>query len=752
MFARQDHNRFALLLLTLLGLALAFDHAPAAARSHHRAVGIGYDHYDAKSAASDIELCDHSLANPQTAIPACTRLIEHSGDGADAAGFYNNRGLGEIGVGDLNSAVADFTDALARKPGFIDALKNRGIAYQNLGRYDDALADFNRALQLDDKQAAIYNGRGTVLFRKDQFDLAIADYDKALALDGHYAKAYVNRGQAFAAKRQFDRAIADFDAFINLAPNEPAGYINRGDAHKEMGEFEAAIVDYDKVIELSPRDWEAYTHRGEAKRLRGDLPGSLADHDKAIEINRNAKEAYVNRALALKDEGRYPEGEQSCGKAIVLDPKYSPAYLNRGLIRRLSGNLRGSLDDLDKAVSLDPLFHLALSFRGDTRRELGDTAGALSDFTEALGLWPQSVPAYVGRGETYAKIGDVTKAKADLTKALSLTPTPDGFAKPAQEFARKELAALASQLVVAQQPSKDARTAEQQAIKQGNDELNRLKDELDRTRKVDAEAADKLKKQIDSLQNELQRAQAELDRRPAEVIPDQGTRVALVIGNSQYGDVPFLPNPQRDAQAVADTFRKLGFQTVITQTNLTLRQMRTALNEFEERVKQGVDWAVIYYAGHGLEVAGVKYLVPVDAKLSGVADVTYEAVPLDHLLLAAQSAKKLHVVILDMCRNNPFVTRLASASRSVSRGFSRVEPKGGELVAFSAGEGQTAEDGDGEHSPFTQAFLKNVTQPGVEINYLFRKVRADVKIATQGKQEPATYDGLSDDLFYFATK
>jgi uncharacterized caspase-like protein len=216
--------------------------------------------------------------------------------------------------------------------------------------------------------------------------------------------------------------------------------------------------------------------------------------------------------------------------------------------------------------------------------------------------------------------------------------------------------------------------------------------------------------------------------------------------------VPFLPNPQRDAQAVADTFRSLGFQTVIAQSNLTLNQFRAALDEFEDQVKQGADWAVIYYAGHGLEVDGTKYLVPVDAKLTRIADVNYEAVPLDHLQRAEKAAKKLRIVILDACRNNPFRNRLAGASRSVSRGFSRVEPKAGELVAFSAGEGQEAVDGNGAHSPFTEAFLKNVVKPRVEIGMLFRRVYDEVKAATRDEQQPATYSSLPGELFYFATK
>jgi tetratricopeptide (TPR) repeat protein len=384
-------------------------------------------------------------------------------------------------------------------------------------------------------------------------------------------------------------------------------------------------------------------------------------------------------------------------------------------------------------------------------RESGDNERAMEDFHKAILILPDFVAAYTGRGLTYEKMGDFAKAKADFEKALSLSPDLDaGLARPAQAVARASLAALAAKEAARPKDfAADTWKAEREAAEKARAELERFKEETKLRENTAAEAAEKAKQELQRFKQEAERR----EKATPEVVPDPGTRIALVIGNSQYRNVEFLPNPQRDAEAVADTFRKLGFQVQAAQ-NLTLPQFRSAVDAFEEEAKKGADWAVIYYAGHGLEVGGVNFLVPVDAKLVADKDVKYESVLLDDLLQAAGKAKKLRVVILDACRNNPFVPRMQKtmASRSIGRGFARVEPEAGTLVAYSAGDGQVAEDGDGEHSPFTQAFLKNVVQPRLEINMLFRRIYDDVRAATHGNQEPATHYSLPGELFYFAPK
>ncbi len=214
-------------------------------------------------------------------------------------------------------------------------------------------------------------------------------------------------------------------------------------------------------------------------------------------------------------------------------------------------------------------------------------------------------------------------------------------------------------------------------------------------------------------------------------------RVALVIGNSAYRKVPQLPNPVRDAKALAEKLRGLGF-AVTTKTDLDYDGMRKAFRAFSRRAA-GADVAVVFYAGHGMEAGGVNYLIPVDAELKNVSDLDFEAISLNKALKVTQGARKLRLVLLDACRNNPFVRKMkqyAGRTRSIGRGLARVEPEGGNvMVAYAARAGSTADDGDGEHSPFTEALLHHLGDP-VDVRLMLGKVRDQVKAATNGRQEP----------------
>jgi uncharacterized caspase-like protein len=173
------------------------------------------------------------------------------------------------------------------------------------------------------------------------------------------------------------------------------------------------------------------------------------------------------------------------------------------------------------------------------------------------------------------------------------------------------------------------------------------------------------------------------------------------------------------------------------------------LKDFGDKAGES-DWAVIYYAGHGVEMNGENYLVPVDAKLARADHVEDETVTVRRVLSKAEATRKLRMVILDACRNSPFrMTSADGRSRAIGRGLSPVEPAGGVLVAFAARGGTIADDGGGEHSPFTQALLANLETPGLEINLMFRKVRDQVLARTNNAQEPFTYGSLPGEELYF---
>ncbi len=235
-----------------------------------------------------------------------------------------------------------------------------------------------------------------------------------------------------------------------------------------------------------------------------------------------------------------------------------------------------------------------------------------------------------------------------------------------------------------------------------------------------------------------------------------GRRVALVIGNSRYASVPLLPNPQRDARAVADALQQAGFQTVEIKMDLDRADMVAALRAFRAQADRA-DWALVYFAGHGIEIDRVNYLIPIDAKLEDDRDVKEEAVSYETVLNATGNAKALKLIVLDACRNNPFKDRMhrSIAMRSATdRGLAPPpEPEAGTLVAFSAKDGQVAaDDVDGSNSPFARAFVTRLKTPGLEVRRLFEFVRDDVLETTGRRQQPFTYQSLPGQKdFYFVS-
>jgi uncharacterized caspase-like protein len=221
-------------------------------------------------------------------------------------------------------------------------------------------------------------------------------------------------------------------------------------------------------------------------------------------------------------------------------------------------------------------------------------------------------------------------------------------------------------------------------------------------------------------------------------------RVALVLGNSAYQNVAPLANPVNDSAKIESTLKDAGFDVVDSRRDLSAADTRRALRDFADRSRDA-DIAVVYYAGHGIEVDGGNYLIPVDARLERDTDVYDEALSLDRVLVAIEPAKKLRLVILDACRDNPFsrTMKRTVASRAIGQGLAKVEPTSPNvLIAYSAKAGSTAADGDGKNSPFTAALSHHLTKPGLDVRRAFGFVRDEVLKTTGNKQEPFVYGSL----------
>lgn len=229
-------------------------------------------------------------------------------------------------------------------------------------------------------------------------------------------------------------------------------------------------------------------------------------------------------------------------------------------------------------------------------------------------------------------------------------------------------------------------------------------------------------------------------------------RIALVIGMSEYREITSLKNTANDARALSETLEGIGFDVNLL-IDAPLGEVTSALAEFAFRA-EAADLALVYYAGHGVSAQGETFLIPVDARITAIQDLTVQTVTLDDLLAAVDSARKMRIVILDSCRNNPFPGLIDLRDPEIAGGtgsgggLAAPDPDRGTLIAFAAREHQVAFDGQGANSPFNTALRDNLTKPGTEIGLVFRLVRDDVLAATGNRQEPNTYGSLSGVPFY----
>jgi Caspase domain len=227
-----------------------------------------------------------------------------------------------------------------------------------------------------------------------------------------------------------------------------------------------------------------------------------------------------------------------------------------------------------------------------------------------------------------------------------------------------------------------------------------------------------------------------------------GRRVALVIGNGNYQFATKLGNPANDASDIANALRKLGFD-VVEGRDLDKRGVEDKLREFSRKLA-GAKLALFFYAGHGMQVAGKNYLVPVDAKLEQPGDLRLDTIDIADVLSQMEAEPRVNLVFLDACRDNPlarsFARSMGARSASVGQGLALVQSAIGTMIAYATQPDAVALDGDGRNSPFTKALLKHIATPAVDISTVMRRVRADVIAETSERQVPWDHSSLVGDV------
>jgi len=512
------------------------------------------------------------------------------------------------------------------------------------------------------------------------------------------AAAFWYRGDSLMKKRDYDGAIAAFTASHEIAPQNVMVINARGIAYSYKGDDEHALADYDLCLQLRPTFGSAYNNRGLIFMRRGELQRSLDEFNLAVKYVGNDQSRYLHHYNRGRLQGlmkRYEASLADFAEAQRVNPDGPQVPGYRCLTYIGMGRFDDALNDCNTALAKSPNNLYALTSRANAYLGKGNLDAALNDYNQVLKVNPNYVRAYVGRGQLNEKRRNLAAARADY-RAVANAVT-----------AKRE--------------------------------------DIDTTL-----ARGVAKERLEALLGTAAPAPAGKAPQPA------GPRkVALIIGNGAYKNVAPLDNPPRDAKLIASTFRDLGFATVTLSSDLTRDKFFAALHEFGQESEKA-DWAVVYYAGHGMEIGGVNYLIPVDARLKADSDAETQAVALEQVIASVAGARKLRLVMLDACRDNPFEKTMQRtiALKLVNRGFSNIEPEAGFMVVYAAKHGETALDGDSVNSPFATVLARVIKEPKVEVRKLFDIVRDDVWKATNRTQQPFTYGSLPgrEDFYFVAEK
>ena len=506
------------------------------------------------------------------------------------------------------------------------------------------------------------------------------------------ATVYFWRAVGWNKKGDYAKVIADTTEAIRLQPSQ-AVYNLRGSAYYDKGDYDIAIADFDDALKLGPQSGIIFHNRGNAWRGKGDYTKAIADYDMSIKA----------------------------------DPRSAFSFQNRGIAKEALGDLDGALADINQAIRLDPTLPQPLINRTAIWRARGDLDRAIADGSEAIRLAKEKPPVnimtppnsvlisgYTHRALAYEAKGDYARARDDYKATLAIVASDAGSkANQATAKVRLSLVTDASAPVPRDAPSPPTQPTAAPAPQQA-------------------------------------------DTAPSPAPAVRGTRMALIIGNGAYAHVKALPNPPNDARAVARSLRDIGF-TVSEGIDLDRAAMQTMTRDFLRDAARA-QVVVVYYAGHGVQVDGRNYLIPVDVELKPGASMTEAMIDMDTIMAGLDDQVRTNILIFDACRNNPMAQQAASAgtNRGIEGASGLAAPTSlgagatlgaGTLIAFATAPGQVALDGEGANSPFSAALSRHIGTPGLEVQQMLTRVRAEVVSTTKSKQVPWSNSSLLGEVY-----
>ncbi|HVQ69744.1 MAG TPA: caspase family protein [Bradyrhizobium sp.] len=521
------------------------------------------------------------------------------------------------------------------------------------------------------------------------------------------ATIYFWRAVGWNKKGNYAQVIADAGEAIRLQPSA-AAYNLRGSAYYDKGEYDIAISDFNDALRIGPPSGIIFHNRGNAWRGKGEYAKAVADYDQSIKAGPPSAFSWQNRAISKLALGDLDGALADINEAIRLDPSLPQPLTNRAVIWRAKGNLDRAIADSTEAIRL---------------------AKAKAPINIMTPPGSVLISAYAQRALAYEAKGDIDRAKLDYAATLQ-GQASDAGSKANQATAKVRLSLLSEPLLPAPRTTTAAPPPPASIAA--------------RSRPAGAASPSQ------------PAPVAEEMRKRAETEKETVRRVALVIGNNAYAHVRPLPNPANDARAMAKSLRDIGF--VVTEgTDLDRTAMQTTIRDFlRDAARSQV--AVVYYAGHGVQVDGRNYLVPIDIEFRAGSGMTEAMMDLDTIMAGLDDQVRTNILILDACRNNPMAPKLASAgpTRDIGAGSGLAAPAtlgagstlgAGTLIAFATAPGQVALDGEGANSPFSAALTRHIGTPGLEVQQMLTRVRAEVVAATKGKQVPWSNSSLLGDVY-----
>ncbi len=495
----------------------------------------------------------------------------------------------------------------------------------------------------------------------------------------------------------------------------------RGQEFLHKRNYDKAIAAFSAAHDADPEEMNFIHARGFAYESKGDDDHAMADYNLVLQNRPKAFNTMYFRGTLYLRKGALESALDDFNATLNIKPDHLRALADRGRVLTINKDFNGALADFAAAEKINPAFPQARLNRCLAYTAMGKFDEALADCNSVIEKAPKFQFALVSRADAEQAKGDQNAALKDYNFVLGLNPN-----NVRAHTGRGQLSEKKHDLA---QARADYRSAAYALTPYDNFETG-------------------LARQI-----ARERLAALTPQAPAPT--DKLRKIALVVGNGAYRNVQELGNPPRDAKLVAAALKDVGFQTVTLSSDLTRNKFFEVLRAFAGDA-ENADWAVVYYAGHGFEIGGVNYLVPVDAKLAADKDAETEAVALEQVIAAVGGARKLRLVMLDACRDNPFAPTMQHTMemKLVDKGFSDIEPAAGFMVVYAAKHGETALDGDGVDSPFATAVARDIKEPHVEVRKLFDLVRDDVWSASKHQQQPFTYGSPPgrEDFYFVAGK